>query len=361
MPSQTQYENLLMLNSTTLQCPCHNISIPYKHFITINNTFHQVCSSDFVKEKWIDFLFIGGKWRNYDRVDLRSRGAAYFDLLSALCKISKITISNAIEQFLDDVFISATVVSESEFNMHMNVIINQFKTNTPARFSRDLQLLRDSTHGNAFISGYFLNWYWWINYDIDDVTVPTGVVTLKNGCSCGTQKDCITNAGIYDSNSGIQHFEIPGWNIGCSVIETLLHSTFECFYNQTCLDILNYYIRTIPPISYEKVNITAMNSTIKSRFETNTIINDIIDNLFIEQWEINVSYATFYQQCSPTCCSYSISKRNNFFYIISRILGLCGGFTAILKIVVPHSINLMLKIRNRCFRHTAISFAYSCA
>ncbi|CAF4197130.1 unnamed protein product, partial [Adineta steineri] len=136
--------------------------------------------------------------------------------------------------------------------MHMNVIINQFKTNTPARFSRDLQLLRDSTHGNAFISGYFLNWYWWINHDIDDVTVPTGVVTLKNGCSCGTQKDCITNAGVYDSNSGIQHFEIPGWNIGCSVIETLLHSTFECFYNQTCLDILNYYIRTIPPISYEK-------------------------------------------------------------------------------------------------------------
>ncbi|CAF0768552.1 unnamed protein product [Adineta steineri] len=253
MPSQTQYENLLMLNSTTLQCPCHNISIPYKHFITINNTFHQVCSSDFVKEKWIDFLFIGGKWRNYDRVDLRSRGAAYFDLLSALCKISKITINNAIEQFLDDVFISATVVSQSEFNMHMNVIINQFKTNTPARFSRDLQLLRDSTHGNAFISGYFLNWYWWINHDIDDVTVPTGVVTLKNGCSCGTQKDCITNAGVYDSNSGIQHFEIPGWNIGCSVIETLLHSTFECFYNQTCLDILNYYIRTIPPISYEKL------------------------------------------------------------------------------------------------------------
>lgn len=355
--SRAEYENLSMYNSTNLQCPCRQISVPYKHFITINNTFHQVCESDFVDEKWIEFLFVDGRWKNYDRADLRSRGAAYFDLLSDLCQISKIVVNRSIDQFLDDVFVSATMMSESELNMHMNVIINQFKTSTPTRFSRDFELLRDLTHGNTFISGYFLNWYWWLNNDIDDVTVPTDVITLENGCSCGTRRDCLTNAGIYDSNSRIQYFEIPGWNVGCSVVETLLRSTLECFYNQTCIDMLNYYIGTIRPKSYNRVNVTAMNYTTSSRFQINTLVHDIVDELFIEEWQISVSYAAFYEQCNLNHCLYSKSKRNGFIYVISSILGLSGGLAATLRFIIPYSIDLVLKIRNLCCRYEVAYFA----
>jgi hypothetical protein len=354
MPSQAEYEELVMLNSTALQCPCDHISVPYKHFVTINNTFHQVCASNFVKENWLDFLFLRGRWNNYDRTDLRGRGAAYFDFLSELCKISKMTVNNAVEQFLEEIFVSAIVVPQSEFYLYTNVTTNQFKTNTPARFSRDLQLLRDLAHGNTFMSSYFLNWYWWLNRDIDDVTVPAGTVTLKNGCSCGTRKDCITNASIYDSDSKIQYFEIPGWNVGCSVVETLLRSTFECFYNQTCIDLLYYYIVTVPPASYLKINVTAMNSTISSRFQTNTIINDIVDDLFIEEWQTTVNYSAFYQQCAPTYCSYSITKRSNFLYIVSQVLGLYGGLTACLQIIIPYFIDLALDIRNGCCRRNTV-------
>jgi hypothetical protein len=82
---------------------------------------------------------------------------SYFGLLATLCTLSQTTIETAVDQFLTEAFVSAQVMSESEFCTQVDVITRQFKTNTPTRFSRDLQLLRSITHGNTFMSDYFLN------------------------------------------------------------------------------------------------------------------------------------------------------------------------------------------------------------
>ena len=325
-------------NSTDSHCACRSIAVPYRYFIRIENRFHQVCESDFVDEKWIDFLFVDGRWRDYERIDFRSRGAAYFDVLSEFCQMSKVIVNRSIEQFLDEVFISSTILSESELNLQMTAIGNRLKINTQTEFTRELQLLRDFSHGNTYMSGYFLNWYLWLNYDLDNVTIPTNVITLENGCSCGTRKDCITN-------STIESFQIPGWNIGCSVVETLLSSTFECFYNQTCVDLLNYYIH---PKNSTKINVTAMNSSVPSRFHARTLIANIVNELFIEKWQINVSYASFYKQCNPTSCTYLKFKRHDLIYIISTILSLLSALTTILKIIIPYSIKFALKMKSCC-------------
>ena len=162
-PFQTQYATLMALYSDTMQCPCTNISVAYKHFITVNNTFHQVCSSDFVKEDWLKFLFGDSIWASQEKYDLRVRGAAYFRFLSALCKISQTTINNAVNQFLTESFVSAQAISQSEFLIQLDVITQLFKKITPLQFSRILKLFRDITHGNTFISSYLLNWYWLLN------------------------------------------------------------------------------------------------------------------------------------------------------------------------------------------------------
>ena len=40
-------------------CPCSRISFSYDKFVSNNVSFHQVCSSDFVSNRWISSLFYG--------------------------------------------------------------------------------------------------------------------------------------------------------------------------------------------------------------------------------------------------------------------------------------------------------------
>ena len=114
-PSQDEYVKLMNLHSNSLRCPCEHISVKYKQFMMVNNNFHQVCSSDFVKDVWIDYLFGDGLWYNYERSDLRVRGSAYFELLSTLCVISQMTIQNNTEQFLTETFVNGEIMPELEF------------------------------------------------------------------------------------------------------------------------------------------------------------------------------------------------------------------------------------------------------
>ena len=45
-------------NLNELTCPCSNVAIPYHKFIRLTPIFHQVCSSDFVTESWINLLSV---------------------------------------------------------------------------------------------------------------------------------------------------------------------------------------------------------------------------------------------------------------------------------------------------------------
>ncbi|CAF4162480.1 unnamed protein product, partial [Adineta steineri] len=260
----------------------------------------ELCTSDFVKDAWLNFLYGGdggGLWFLQSRYDIRVRGVAYFQLLSLLCSISQTTIKNAVNQFVEETFVSAQAISQSSFFVQTNATIRQFKTSTTSEFSRTLQLIRDITHGNTFISSFRLNWRWLVVGKSDNSTVPIGAISPTNNCSCGTRSDCVQPGGIYMlgynyglyggiSTPNTQMFAMPGFNVGCSSVETLLRSTFECLYNQTCIDQLQMFATTIfPTIPNATDYITAMSSTFVSRFQPNTTIVDIINELFIEQWQ----------------------------------------------------------------------------
>ncbi|CAF3928555.1 unnamed protein product, partial [Adineta steineri] len=55
-PSLPHYNNLKRLNSNTLICPCYTTTMPYDTFIALSPTLHQVCSSDFISDRWISVL-----------------------------------------------------------------------------------------------------------------------------------------------------------------------------------------------------------------------------------------------------------------------------------------------------------------
>ena len=47
-PTKEQFEKL----PANARCSCSQISFPYGKFISLETNFHEVCSSDFVSDRW---------------------------------------------------------------------------------------------------------------------------------------------------------------------------------------------------------------------------------------------------------------------------------------------------------------------
>ena len=56
-PSIDTYQRLLKDSSNTLLCPCSRLSVPYSTFVKLTPHFHPVCSSDFVADRWLEYLY----------------------------------------------------------------------------------------------------------------------------------------------------------------------------------------------------------------------------------------------------------------------------------------------------------------
>lgn len=94
-----------------------------------------------------------------------------------------------------------------------------------------------------------------------------------NGCSCGLSSKCVQPS--------------QGMMAGCYPLEALLQTTFQCFYNQTCIDSTN---------TFQALNIS---SDVSSEFSINSTVESILDKLMVEDYFVNISYENYFSQCKP--------------------------------------------------------------
>lgn len=97
-----------------------------------------------------------------------------------------------------------------------------------------------------------------------------------------------------------------------------------------------------------------MNSTYTTRYLLKTTIVDIVNQLFMEQWKINISYSLFYQKCAPAYCLYTIDERHGFIYIFTRILAIYGGLTIALRLICSYIIKLIFFMKKCCQKKNRI-------
>ncbi|CAF1393711.1 unnamed protein product [Adineta steineri] len=129
--------------------------------------------------------------------------------------------------------------------------------------------------------------------------------------------------------------------MGCTPSESLLASTLECFYDQSCINLIQTmagYNKNITPIP---LNIT------NSRFLVNTTVMNLINDLFIEKWSTIMNYSSYFNRCSPMICSYTYIQQLDSFYTLIYLLGLYGGLTIILKWISPKIVYFINKIYQR--------------
>ena len=166
----------------------------------------------------------------------------------------------------------------------------------------------------------------------------------KTNCTCGFDDNCATQMKFYvniANSPPLVIFTVPNLFLGCSAIDSVRLSSIECFFNQSCLNMTKK-LSSIPsvPLTID-TPILMMNS---DRFFSNTSLDVIINELMIDQWNVNIEYKQYYNECHPLQCSYTFTTRGGILYIISTIIGMFGGLIVILKIVVKIIIKL---IRNQ--------------
>lgn len=122
-PSFDTYSDLQSAYSTTLKCPCTTMIIPYRRFMTLSPTLHQICSSDFVSERWISVLKIS--LSSFYALDWRNQAFAHFQLLSNLCDMANRTIEDAVSRFLSQSFVTLDMLNQADLNIQLNTTLDQ--------------------------------------------------------------------------------------------------------------------------------------------------------------------------------------------------------------------------------------------
>ncbi|UJR11653.1 hypothetical protein I4U23_015834 [Adineta vaga] len=335
-PTQSILNNLRLDSriSSTLECSCQQITIPYSSFISIDPHFHQLCSSDFtnMNSNWTNVLYSYGIDDEHPYDDYRLFALPHFRTLSSLCNLSKTTVINNLNRFSSKTLISKQIQSYDTIQSQIENAVTRFRSALCRIFVLILNFIRQMFQGNGILSSIYSNWYFQTlrKESLAFLWTKPRSYGNENNCSCGTNSMCSSSAIIENSS-------IPGFRIGCYVIDSLLQSTLECLYNISCTNLMKSFY------SVQDVTVVPLNTNLSS---TNETVQSLVDRLLIDEWKFNISYENYYRTCSPRSCRYSIEERADPLYIIITIIGFYGGLSVALKIVAP----LLMNIGRHFFR-----------
>ena len=158
-PSLSTYENLVKQFPNSLQCSCSNISMKYQTFLISIPRFHQLCSSEFVSNDWIQYLFDDAHYINqYPLTDFGVSAPGQFQLLASLCQLSQQTINDSLSQLMTSDFVNSQLLSSNLLNEQLQTVINHFQFTIPSVFVDTINLIRHITGDNMIMSIFYSNW-----------------------------------------------------------------------------------------------------------------------------------------------------------------------------------------------------------
>ncbi|CAF1503404.1 unnamed protein product [Adineta steineri] len=100
-------------------------------------------------------------------------------------------------------------------------------------------------------------------------------------------------------------------------------------------------------IDYLKNSARSRMITFFNYLENTRLVNQYLNNLFITNWSTKVNYTKYFQQCSPSICSYSKVERAELVYVMTLFISLYGDLTVILHLITSFFIDIIVKWK--CF------------
>ncbi len=204
-----------------------------------------------------------------------------------------------------------------------------------ASFSRSIDLVMISRRYEQLISAYTT---------IFQLEFGTNLVRLylpnfnNNTCYCRTHFTCSEQTVFKIGNTSVP---VPGWYTGCYIIDSLLHSTLQCYYDPVCTHSIYVAYGILdgdPLLRPRPLNVTRATM---SRIPPNATVRDCISELFVENWNVKKDFEAYYAACQPTQCTYTERIRKNFISTATTIVALLGGLTKALDILVPNTVRFL--------------------
>ncbi|CAF1245561.1 unnamed protein product [Adineta steineri] len=338
-PSITTYNELYNKSFLTLDCPCHETTLEYHQFLTdIQVKYHEICSSEFLSSRWLELQFIQSPIRPFFSHDIRYQSQIHFQLLFTLCHRAMQTVNDDLQSLKRTKFITQKVIGRLSFETQLNLIIEQFKRTLPQSYRRTVQLMEGNTDISQLIVP--LNSLFERVEDIHNKEIFFRLIPSENTkfilikCFLFAHNECILNTSI---SKGDFTKSIPGMIQTRSPLRSVLLSTLECFYNDTCLSlIINEIDSRISPTNFSTLNLSLLGEN-ESQYDR---IEILVNKLFIQSFNYQISYESYFNQCHPISCQYTYQNRFDIMHIITTITGLLGGLNFILRLLIPSMIKL---------------------
>lgn len=352
-PTIDQYEQL---KEKAGQCPCSQLNIPYGAFVHIEASLHRICSSDFVSDRWIKRISSTVNISYANRADFRVTGSAQFLALAAFCRLSKGISADSKARFYSTSLLSPQVLTQATLELTVEKSIEEFQQTMPASFKSQRELTNRLIFGNKLLSSLDTTLGTMLNNNPNSlnpfIAEPFSYYDIEGtGCFCPSDYNCrspsiICGQILYNSYlpyrpaAGEEVVRIPGLYTGCLPINSLVQSSLECFYDQTCVDQLASLVA-------DGEQFSAIDLHPQSLFQQNSTVEFILDGTMIEHWKSNFSYRDYFDHCKPIYCSYFFNERHTAIFVLTQIIGLLSGLTLILTLIIP---KLVHYIRNRHVR-----------
>lgn len=122
---------------------------------------------------------------------------------------------------------------------------------------------------------------------------------------------------------------------------TILQSTLECFYNQSCVNMVMAYSNNRTTKSF-----VAMNAS-SSRYHQNETISSLFDEMMLESWNDTIDYDAYFKICAPKSRTYTVIENFVIAYVITMLVSIFGGLNVTIRTLSP----LVVQYRfQRCIR-----------
>ncbi|CAF3121920.1 unnamed protein product [Rotaria sp. Silwood2] len=352
-PSQAAYEELYDEHSSTIECPCSRLSVPYGSFLNVTFVLHQVCSSDFVSPIWLNYLALFNPNRvplwtqtGFSR-DFRTIGALYFQFLESFCSLVQRAIADGQRTFSSTKLINRQLLPRSLFVLQTEAMVKSFVSRQHNEFVSLLNWIEVAGILSQFLSGTNMNFRILIGdgnqveiydsvYQHETQVTSTSVLVSAN-CSCAFDTDfCFIKPLIYTNGTNVLDFVqvFDKLHISCVPWLGFLNSEISWWYNMSYIqNILETYGMAIN--SQSPSDIKALNRSVPTRFPNGTT-SDLIREIFLETVINNETHFNlFYDQCAPITCSYRITRRRDFIVGVLLLINVCGGLNRGLQILLP--------------------------
>lgn len=330
-PSLSRFSELADAYPTTLQCRCSRVGIAYGTFVRTHANFHQVCSSTFVTQAWIDSIFAQINDSSLVTTEIRYHFIFFWQAIAGFCRVSNSTWVDAMSSFAASQIVSLTAVVEEVVRSQAQAALDNSVLRAATTFNRNLVAIRSTSTGNQFISGLATNFY--LSYPATGVGNTDGPKMLPKtygNCSCLNALGC--PHPVFMSVSDDRSASVTGMVGDCLIIDGALASTLECYYDINCFSLLHQQ----PSINY---NLLSNGSN--KHFQMNSTVEMLIDEIMIDHVDMEILFDSFYEECKPTYCYFTYNIRFSLIFITTTLISIFGGASFFLRLLAPRIAKLM--------------------